>query len=416
MHKTTSALCRLLMLWLLVGGCTTDEPPAHQPPARQEPPAPQVAKQTQCTEVSVHCGSAPNVRFDGQGRLWAVFAQSDRVYVTASDDSGASYSTAVRVNAEPETIETNGENRPKIAFGDGGEIYVSWTRKLEGRFNGEIRFSRSLDGGRSFEPPRTVNDDGLAIGHRFDSLHVDARGDVYLAWIDKRDREATRARGEEYRGAALYYSTSTDRGASFAVNRRVADHACECCRIGMTERAEDGVAILWRHIFDADVRDHAFATLAAGGVSSSLQRATRDGWHLDGCPHHGPAIVPADEGSYHLTWFTAAEGRPIVYYGRFRPASGEIQTQHVMTANGAGAHPHILEAGGRLLVAWKESDGEQTSVYLRQSIDGGETWSERTSITHTSGGSDHPFLVPRGRESFLSWHTAAEGLRVIPLS
>jgi hypothetical protein len=366
----------------------------------------------------VHCGSAPSVRFDARGRLWAIFEQDGHALVASSDDLGASYSPAVRVNAEPEVIETNGENRPKIALAGDGMIYVSWTTKLEGRFTGEIRFSRSLDGGRSFEPPRTMNDDGLLVGHRFESLEVDAAGDVYLAWIDKRDLEAAKARGEEYRGAAVYYTTSTDRGASFTSNRRVADHACECCRIGMTERPQGGVAILWRHVFDADVRDHAFATLTAGGVSSPTQRATHDGWHIDGCPHHGPAIVAAGEGgrkgaSYHLAWFTAAEGRPMVYYGRFLPATGEIRLQRAMTATGAGAHPCILEAGGRLLTAWKEPEGERTSVYLRASVDGGETWSERQSVAQTAGGSDHPFLVRRGREAFLTWYTAAEGLRVI---
>lgn len=408
-------LCSLLAPWLLLGGCATEEPASREPARR-------TAEQAACTEVSVHCGSVPSVRFDGQGRLWAVFEQGGHVYVAASSDLGERYSSPVAVNPKPEEIETNGENRPKIALaGDAGAgdetVYVSWTRKLEGRFTGEIRFSRSLDGGRSFEPPRTVNDDGLVLGHRFDSLHVDAAGDVYLAWIDKRDLEAAKARGEGYVGAAVYYTVSTDRGASFAANRRVADHACECCRIGMTERAQDGgVAIFWRHVFDADLRDHAFATLSAGGVSSPPQRATRDGWRIDGCPHHGPAIAAAGEASYHLTWFTAPEAQPVVYYGRFDAATGEVRHQVPMTGVGGGVHPHLLATGGRLLVTWKEPDPERTSVYVRASADAGESWGEPRRVADTASKSDHPFLVQRGEDAFLSWHTATEGLRVLRLS
>jgi hypothetical protein len=259
-----------------------------------------------CTEVSVDCGAAPSARFDADGRLWVAFEQQEHVWVAASDDLGARFTTPVRVHAEPETIETNGENRPKIAFGPPGTLFVAWTRKVPGGFNGEIRFSRSLDGGRSFEPVRTINDDGLLTGHRFDSLHVDGAGDVYLAWVDKRDLEAARARGEEYRGAAVYSTVSTDRGATFAANRRVADHACECCRIGITDAGERGAALLWRHVFEGDIRDHAFATIGVeGGTGEPRRLASTPG----GSDH--PFVLSRGAEAY-LAWHTAAEGLRIV--------------------------------------------------------------------------------------------------------
>ena len=364
-----------------------------------------------CAEVSLRCGAAPSVAFDHDGRLWAAFEQERHVYVTSSDDLGASFTAPVPVNPEAETIETNGENRPKIAI-DRGTLYVSWTKKLEGGFNGEIRFSRSLDGGATFEAVRTLNDDGLVTGHRFDSLHVDAAGHVYVAWVDKRDLEAARSRGEEYRGAAIYYTVSTDRGATFAANRRVADHACECCRIAIADGDGRGAAIFWRHVFEGEIRDHAFAGLGAEGVTREAARATRDGWHLEGCPHHGPAAVPADESSYHLTWFTAAEDRPAVWYGRLDATSGEMRLGKVV-AEGAAVHPHVARAGERLALVWKEHGGDSTTVFMRTSDDEGVSWSERRALASTAGPSDHPFLVSRGADAFLSWHTVEEGLRIV---
>ena len=67
--------------------------------------------------------------------------------------------------------------------------YVSWTKRSPERFSGDIRFSRSIDQGKSFSPAQTINDDGLVTSHRFDALLTDHRGDVYLAWLDKRDRQ-----------------------------------------------------------------------------------------------------------------------------------------------------------------------------------------------------------------------------------
>jgi len=50
-----------------------------------------------------------------------------------------------------------GENRPKILVGNNGNIYVSYTRALEMPFAGNIRFSRSINGGESFSVPIVVN-------------------------------------------------------------------------------------------------------------------------------------------------------------------------------------------------------------------------------------------------------------------
>ncbi len=370
-------------------------------------PAPPPAEATlDCSEVSIHCGSAPSVRVGPDGDLWAAFEYQRHVYLSRSQDRGQSFSPPVRVTTEEEAIEVNGENRPKLGI-DGSYVYFSWTRKLEGMFNADIRFSRSVDGGLTFEPPRTINDDGLVIGHRFDSLQIDEQGDLYLVWIDKRDLENARAEGQDYRGAAIYYSVSTDQGATFAANRRVADHACECCRIATTNLPQRGIAIAWRHVFEGQIRDHAFATLSDGNVSE-LQRATEDGWQIEACPHHGPAMVRAAD-ALHLVWFTAADDRPAAYHGRFDPKTGRLGHQALITSS-ATAHPSLLAADGRLVVIWKEQAADRTRIGMRNSIDGGLTWSSPQIIAETAGISDHPFLLPVGGTPHLVWHTAAEGL------
>jgi hypothetical protein len=332
--------------------------------------------------------------------------------VTHSDDRGASFSAPVRVNPRAEEIETNGEGRPKLALGPRGEVYVSWTKKT-GPYAGDIRFSRSLDGGAAFEPAITVNDDDLDAGQRFDALAVDEGGDVYLAWVDKRDREAARSRDEEYRGAAVYYTLSTDRGASFAPNRRVAHHACECCRLAVAAAPGGGVAVVWRHVFAPSIRDHAFTLLGPEGAGP-VQRASHEGWEIDACPHHGPGLVPAAGAGYHMTWFTAADARPRIYYGRFDPPSGETRNLREM-AGARASHPQVARSGDRVVVAWKEMDSGLTTIYGAISNDGGETWSDRRSLAATEGPSDHPLLLLHDGAIYLAWHTAREGQQVVPV-
>ncbi|MEM7588132.1 MAG: sialidase family protein, partial [Acidobacteriota bacterium] len=252
---TRSVASGLLILVLVGCGRGATRPSESRPASTPAPVQEEVGPLTEAVAVrppgpvTQIRGQAPSLAFGRDERLWVAFEEDGLVKVASSWDFGTSFTHPVTVNSEPEKVEINGENRPKIQLGDDDTVYVSWTRKLPGRFTGDVRFSRSIDGGTTFEAPRTINDDGLQIGHRFESLGVDALGHIYLAWIDKRDRGPARQRGEAYRGAAVYSAVSTDRGQNFAENQRVAPHACECCRIAMAPAPDGGVAVLWRHIF-----------------------------------------------------------------------------------------------------------------------------------------------------------------------
>jgi hypothetical protein len=89
-----------------------------------------------------------------------------------------------------------------------------------------------------------------------------------------------------------------------------------------------------------------------------------------------------------------------------------------MPLGGPGAHaarPFVLATGDTIWLTWKEFDGKQTSIHMRQSGDDGATWSDPTVAASTNGDSDHPLLVSDGHRVFLSWMTHDEGYRLLPL-
>lgn len=362
---------------------------------------------------SPHCGVTPAPAFDLQGRLWVAFVQHGHVYVAHSQDLGATFSAPIAVNPVVEEIYTNGENRPKIAFGPQGEIYLSWTQKTAGRYTGNIRFSRSLDGGASFATPRTINDDGLRISHRFDSLAVTPSGQVYLVWLDKRDKHALEREHEEhnYSGAALYYAVSQDRGAHFTPNRKVADHSCECCRIAVAAYGDDGVAVFWRHIFDTNIRDHAFTVLHAD-TKPAVQRVTFDDWRIDACPHHGPAMSPAADGAYHLAWVTNGPEQKGIFYGHYETAGKKLSRKLSVDAAAGAGHPQVLADGRQTVLVWKKFDGNLTRLQSSMSADSGHTWSPVVTLLQTEDSSDHPALIGNGKWMYVFWHTEKEGCRL----
>ncbi len=362
------------------------------------------------TNTSIHCGSAPSAVFDSDGRLWTTFVQNEQVFVSYSDDRGKSYSEPVVVNPIPEDAEHNGENRPKIIVDQDGTIYISWTLKTSPRFTGEIRFSRSLDGGKSFEAPRTINDDNLFAGHRFETLYQNQAGHLYLTWIDKRDLETHLANDREYAGAAVYYAVSKDQGKTFSKNYRVADHSCECCRIAIAPHGPENIAILWRQIFGETTRDHAIAVLTPDGATLETHRASYDEWKINACPHHGPTMVQSSQsGDYHMSWFTNGDLHQGIYYGKFSFDSQQAEQVFRVDGNPGAGHPYLGEFNETLHLIWKGFDGEQSTVQLIRSFNDGATWTDPSILATTTQGSDHPLIVTHDDGLYLSWQSDEYG-------
>jgi len=350
--------------------------------------------------------------FDEKGRLWRVLAHERHVLVSHSDDGGNSFSQPVKVNSAAEDILGDGENRTKIVVRK-GVIYVSYTQGLAKHMTGHIRFSRSADGGETFSPPITVNDNLEIISHRFEAMGVNERGQAYIAWLDKRDLSAATKKGEKYTGLGVYYAVSDDNGASFHANVRAAEHGCECCRVAMAMDIDGVPVIAWRHVFGKNVRDHAMLRLDG---KSPLVRVSNDNWEVDACPHHGPALSIASDGVYHFVWFNNAPERHGLFYANSSDR-GKSFSSPLSFGNfkAQAAHPNVLSLGKRVFIVWKEFDGVTTTINLIRSGDGGMSWSVPSRVASTSEASDHPWLIADGEKAYLSWNTLAEGYRLLNL-
>jgi hypothetical protein len=349
--------------------------------------------------------------FDAKGTLWAAHKTASTVAVSRSSDLGKTWSSPVLVTREPEATDGGADARPKIAAGPGGEIYVTWTRPMSKPYTGEIRFTRSLDAGRTFAPPRTVHTDRQEITHRFDALAVTPSGRVVVAWVDKRDLvAASAAGGKPYRGAAIYFAVSDDRGASFRGDTKLADNTCECCRIALVPRPDGSIIALWRHIFEPNIRDHAIGVITSDAKSGGMERATFDEWALDACPHQGPDLAIDERGQRHAVWFTAAPKASGLFYGR----PGANGVAGLRRLGGAGAErADVAALGPRVAIAWKEFDGTRSQLRGLRSEDGGNTWRE-VGLASTADASDHPQIVTNGHRFFVFWNTRSEPLSVTP--
>ena len=352
---------------------------------------------------------AVGTALDGSGRLWLAKVENQRLLVSWSDDGGRSFSVPVPVTSEAENVLADGENRPKIAVARDGTVLLTWVQALPQKYSGNVRFARSIDSGRTFSQPITLNDDGRVTSHRFDSMATDGMGRVVVAWLDARDKDIAKEKGEAFSGVSIYTARSSDNGASFGPNRRFQAHTCECCRLALTWMPEGPVAF-WRNIFGSNTRDFAIANLDKGGV----HRVTDDEWQIDACPHNGGSIAAGYQDQLHLTWFTDGAARRGLFY---KQIDGNWQSPPLPIGNPSAqaSHAFVAAAGKTVLLTWREFDGNSYSAELMYSTDGGSSWSKPTRLMESAGATDYPIPLIGGKRILIVWNTAKEGLRIVPI-
>lgn len=364
---------------------------------------------TAVTQTAKHAKAviAVGAALDAQHRLWLAWVENRHLFVTYSADGGARFSTPVQVTREQENISAEGENRPKIAVAADGAVLLTWTQALPQNYTGNIRFARSMDGGKSFSTPMTLNDDGRITSHRFDSLAIDGKGRVAVAWLDARDRDTAKAEGGAFSGVSVYTAQSNDNGAHFSANRRLAQHTCECCRTALTWTAA-GPVLLWRNLYGTNTRDFALANLDGGIV----RRATDDEWQIDACPHHGAGLAVDGRGALHIVWFTNGNTRQGLFYKRIAGATETLPMPFGDSAAQAG-HAGIAAAGNVILIVWREFNGSAYVARALRSDDGGASWSAPMRLSEATGAADYPLPLIDGKQALVVWNVAGEGVRVL---
>jgi hypothetical protein len=306
----------------------------------------------------------------------------------------------VRVNPAGMSVDSL-HQAPGLAVGPGGEVYVTWSAakpKPEGvLFASDLYLSRSLDGGRTFEPPLRINDD-RPISHSFEGLAVTPDGTVLVVWIDSRDGA---------RQTATYVGRVLDRGARVErVIRLEGGETCVCCRVSISAGPGEAVGVLWRMVFPGDVRDMVLSRSADGGrtfEAATLVHADR--WKITACPHRGGQLARDARGRLYAAWYTeGTTGRPDVLLAVAADGRRFDAPRRVHTASGSVPdHPRLaVGAGGRGVVVWEDSTAVRRRILLRSIGERGALGPVRTLSSAIKAWA--PDVVPVDGGFLVAWH------------
>jgi hypothetical protein len=308
----------------------------------------------------------------------------------------------VRVNPEGLSVDSL-RQPPGLALGPGGEVYVSWSSAKPvpegGLFTSDLRLSRSLDGGKTFENPLRVNED-RPISHSFEGLGVAPDGTVIVSWIDSRDGVST---------AGTYLARVTERGSRVEKTLKLDEgETCVCCRIDVAAGPGDTVAVAWRKVFPGSIRDMVVGLSRDGARSFSPAGLVHaDRWKINACPHRGGSVAMDGRGRVYLAWYTeTAEGQPRMLFAasgdglRFGPpsrlntAAGYIPDQVRLAADPAG----------RVAIVWEEATAVRRRVLLRYSTDGGRTLSAPQALSQAIKAYAPDVAVAPSGDFVVAWH------------
>ena len=303
-------------------------------------------------------------------------------------------------------IEAHGEAPPQLAADAEGGISALYTvgKEVPGeRFpRSALRFIRSVDSGRTWSEPRTVNDGTEFGSHNFHALTSAPDGSLLATWLDARKGKS-----------GVWMSRSTDGGRTWAPNRPVyTDPTCPCCRTSVAVAGDGTIYVAWRAILPGDVRDVVVTRSADGGKTWSEPVRTRsDDWVYPGCPHAGPSLEVDAKGEVHVAWWTGKEGEAGVYYARSADGAKSFVAQPIATGEKARpAHVQLAVSGQRVLVAWDDGLGEIPRVLLRRSSDGGKSFNPEELLSEPGVAASYPVLALYGDSVAVAWGqtTAAE--------
>lgn len=289
----------------------------------------------------------PDVAVDAKGVLHMVYGLGDNAYYVRSTDDGQTFTAPVQVNAEGKVQLTMGERGPKLAVASDGSVHVAWADRWSPGVKVFVRYSRSLDGGRSFAPAKQISSmpgvDGV-------TMTADGQGNVLAFWhaADPPQKEVPEAHW-------IYLSRSSDNGGHFAPVERIKlsglkDLACSMCMMRARIAADGNVYLAFRSAKD-NIRD--FYVLKSPVAENNFVpiRVNTDNWELMRCPMCGPELTFDPQGKLLCAFMS----RHRVYWSAMDEVKDGFKLHIATPANEDNEiYPAAVSNGrGEVLMVWQ---------------------------------------------------------------
>ena len=264
----------------------------------------------------------PDVIMDKKGTLHMVYAKNENAYYIHSTDNGTTFSSPVKVNSSGSVEYKMGERGPKLSVGLDGIIHVAWTDHWSPGVKVFARYTRSTDGGNTFENLKTVS---ASPGVDGVSMAADGNNHVFVFW-----HTMVPLQTQVPDASWLHMARSANNGVSFTsdTNVVISNHNGLACSMCMT-RARFGIdGKIYLAFRSAENSNRDFYVLKGNALGDNFEaiRVNDDNWNINYCPMVGPELEAGNGGRQ----FCAFMSKSHVYWA-LSDSDFTMFTQHVAT-------------------------------------------------------------------------------------
>ena len=353
---------------------------AFAPVASAGPAAPHFGPSFLVDRPPAYTAANPSIAIGSDGVAYLAFAgwggtvtQSD-VFFTKSSD-GRTWSTPSRVNKDPGAAA---QSDPSLALDRGNNISIAWTDNRNG--NNDVFFSKSTDGGGSFSPDVAIIVAANAQSQPAIVIDPVNTNLIHAVWTDQRNAGL---------GPDIFYANSTDGGLSFNPSSRVINND-----VGAVEQTQPAIAVAPTrdvYVVWTDGRngppgpDIYFSKSSDLGATWSLNAAVND--DVGNAARGDPTVAVNETGAIFAAWTDSRNlnNAQDIYATRSTNAGFSFVASVRVNDDGGPAvqfQPSLAERGGKIQVAWTDlrtSGSTSWDIYTASSTDG-LVWSTNSKV------------------------------------
>ena len=239
-----------------------------------------------------------------------------------------------------------------VPFGD-GRLAAHWLQmSADTTYAYDVVYTQSADNGATWSDPFRPHNDGTETEHGFVSLFADG-ADTGLIWLDGR-KFVNEVSDDPVASGMTLRAAFVDENQALKSEQVVDELICDCCQTDVAVTASGPVAVYRDRSID-EIRD-IYVTRFVDGEWQSGFPVANDQWEIPGCPVNGPSIA-ANGDTVVVTWFTAANSRPVVKMSVSNDAGETFSAPVEVIDDGVLGRVGVLFLDDdNVVVSWLQSD------------------------------------------------------------
>ncbi len=234
---------------------------------------------------------------------WVEKADSGTIF-KLSRLNGSSW-TEPTVIAEGKTWFVNWADYPMLASKGQNLIAHFLDKSGKGKYAYDVKLTLSVDGGKNWQSPVVLNDDGKEAEHGFVTL-LPYEDNFFVTWLDGRNTAMEGMEGmdhEGHHGAMSLRAAIVDHSGKKIKEWELDNKTCDCCQTSAAITPE-GPVVVYRDRSDEEIRDMSIVRLVNGRWTAP-KTIHNDNWKIAGCPVNGPRAT-SKGNTLAIAWFSAA--------------------------------------------------------------------------------------------------------------